>query len=578
MRKANYSVDNVSPIISELDYDLSDSDFDTSDRKRISANKCMLLLQAKSALIPKQNSSLEVPQDVERELPDTQLNMVRIERLSDDEEVDITDDSDGGGSQQADKVNDASLKMADAVGQKDGEESQLLKGLSSSSGEAEFPDFSPPCVEEKSVVEEPGLDCLSVPTTTSGHLEYKVYPAPSPVRSENEQTYKTEEADNNLGSESDEATEHQPFDETLEEEEILKPPEKEIEMDPETITEEEKQAIPEFFEGRPSKTPERYLRIRNYILEQWKKCHPKYLNKTSVRPGLKNCGDVNCIGRIHTYLELVGAINFGCEQAVYNRPRIVDKVRFREGGDTLEAFQLAQRLQSMEPFQVLVAPEALVVMDMINAAEPCHSLSTGLQCEMDPVSQTQASEALERRGYSVVGWYHSHPAFDPNPSLRDIDTQAKFQTYFTRGGAQFIGMIISPYNPTNVSPHSQVTCLIVSEELNPTASHRLPFKFEVQPAAAEPDWSEVLKKAQWITEKYSLAQGSVPMDRIFHKASDMTCLEKMLASMRKSLDPLLDVNLTGAYLAQIEMLFKSCFPAEGESGAKAGEPGCPLEQ
>ena len=41
-------------------------------------------------------------------------------------------------------------------------------------------------------------------------------------------------------------------------------------------------------------------------------CKPKYLNKTSVRPGLKNCGDVNCIGRIHTYLELIGAINFGC--------------------------------------------------------------------------------------------------------------------------------------------------------------------------------------------------------------------------------------------------------------------------
>lgn len=46
---------------------------------------------------------------------------------------------------------------------------------------------------------------------------------------------------------------------------------------------------------------------------------------------------------------------------------------------------------------------------------------------MDPVSQTQASEALAGRGYSIVGWYHSHPAFDPNPSLRDIDTQAKYQ-------------------------------------------------------------------------------------------------------------------------------------------------------
>lgn len=53
------------------------------------------------------------------------------------------------------------------------------------------------------------------------------------------------------------------------EEEELKIPEQEIEMDMESITEDEKQALPEFFEGRPSKTPERYLKIRNYILDQW---------------------------------------------------------------------------------------------------------------------------------------------------------------------------------------------------------------------------------------------------------------------------------------------------------------------
>lgn len=58
-------------------------------------------------------------------------------------------------------------------------------------------------------------------------------------------------------------------DEEEEDEEELKVPEQEIEMDMETITEDEKQAIPEFFEGRPSKTPERYLKIRNYILDQW---------------------------------------------------------------------------------------------------------------------------------------------------------------------------------------------------------------------------------------------------------------------------------------------------------------------
>ena len=63
----------------------------------------------------------------------------------------------------------------------------------------------------------------------------------------------------------------------------------------------------------------------------------------------------------------------------------------------------------------------------IFAAEPCNSVSTGLQCEMDPLSQTQACELLSALGHSVVGWYHSHPTFHPNPSLRDIHTQDQFQ-------------------------------------------------------------------------------------------------------------------------------------------------------
>ena len=79
------------------------------------------------------------------------------------------------------------------------------------------------------------------------------------------------------------------------------------------ITDEEKTIHWDFFEGlRPSKTPERYIKIRNSIVQEWRKVKPRYLTKTSVRPSLKNCGDVNCISRVHAYLELTGAINFGC--------------------------------------------------------------------------------------------------------------------------------------------------------------------------------------------------------------------------------------------------------------------------
>uniref|UniRef100_S4R850 Uncharacterized protein n=1 Tax=Petromyzon marinus TaxID=7757 RepID=S4R850_PETMA len=107
------------------------------------------------------------------------------------------------------------------------------------------------------------------------------------------------------------------------EEERAAAPLQELVLEPDVITDAERRASEEFFQGRPSKTPERYLKIRNYIVEEWERIRPRYLNKTAVRSGLKNCGDVNCIGRVHTALELLGAINFGCELAVCKRPRVV---------------------------------------------------------------------------------------------------------------------------------------------------------------------------------------------------------------------------------------------------------------
>ncbi|KAK7889322.1 hypothetical protein WMY93_024882 [Mugilogobius chulae] len=385
------------------------------------------------------------------------------------------------------------------------------------------------------------------------------------------------------------------------------------------------------------------------------KSKPKYLNKTSVRPGLKNCGDVNCIGRIHTYLELIGAINFNCEQAVYNRPRIVDRTKQKEGKDVLEAYQLAQRLQNMrtrkrrvrdvwgnwrdakdlegqtyehlsaeelakrreemknmpkpskmsrykesfdpfklipcrsfgddvqEPFQIIVCAETLLIMDLhahvsrgevigllggtyneeekilkVCVAEPCNSVSTGLQCEMDPVSQTLACDILSSLGYSVVGWYHSHPSFHPNPSVRDIHTQDQFQSYFSRGGAPFIGMIVSPYDPANPSPHSQTTCLLVKANYDESGLQKLPYKFDFLPSQDIPDWEQTLRRAQWIIQKYSQTPGSVQMSRFFRRDSHLTCLEKMLSSLAKYLEPLPD-DEGDPFLVQIEALFLSEF-------------------
>ncbi|XP_077463332.1 histone H2A deubiquitinase MYSM1 isoform X2 [Stigmatopora argus] len=524
-------------------------------------------------------------------------NTVRMERPDEDEDedVDITDDTCGEGQSSPPRLP------------------------------------SPPDVLEEPV-EEQKIEAET--STDSNEAEDE---APAPDRVEENQEEEEEEDD----------------DEEEDEEEELKAPEQEVELDVGIISDDEKQAIPEFFEGRPSKTPERYLKIRNYILDQWLRSKPKYLNKTSVRPGLKNCGDVNCIGRIHTYLELIGAINFNCEQAVYNRPQVADRTKQKEGKDVREAYQLAQRLQSMrtrkrrvrdtwgnwcdakdlegqtyehlsaeelamrrqqpkackmsrhkesfdpfqlipcrcfgkevqEPFRVIVCAETLLIMDMhahvsrgevigllggtfnqvekvlkVCVAEPCNSVSTGLQCEMDPLSQKQACDMLSSLGFGVVGWYHSHPSFQPNPSVRDIHTQDQFQKYFSRGGAPFIGMIVSPYDPANPSPHSQTTCLLVKESQETSTPQKLPYKFDFLPSQDIPDWDQTLRRALWIIHKYSQEPGSVHMERFFRRDSHLTCLEKMLSSLARYLEPLPEEE-GEAFLNQIHAVFLSDFLA-----------------
>ncbi|XP_036033659.1 histone H2A deubiquitinase MYSM1 isoform X5 [Onychomys torridus] len=609
---------------------------------------------------------------------DPNLNAVKIEKLSDDEDVDITDELDELTSQTPQKNSDNHLTI-DIPNSKICKANQgefiCSEGLLAKSSGENLQNMKQSEVEECS---SSAITSCAVRQNNNGKNSVELSETYNKLAEEYNVQDGKEIADESKHSPSPESCESQqdssgnemllppfPMVEESHEGEELKPPEQEVEIDRNIIQDEEKQAIPEFFEGRQTKTPERYLKIRNYILDQWEICKPKYLNKTSVRPGLKNCGDVNCIGRIHTYLELIGAINFGCEQAIYNRPQPVDKVRVSDRKDTEAAYQLAWRLQSMrtrrrrvrdpwgnwcdakdlegqtfehlsaeelakrreeekckpiksskvsklpkssldpfqlipcnffseekqEPFQVKVASEALLIMDLhahvsmaevigllggryseaektveVFAAEPCNSLSTGLQCEMDPVSQTQASETLALRGYSVIGWYHSHPAFDPNPSLRDIDTQAKYQSYFSRGGAKFIGMIVSPYNRSNPLPYSQITCLVISEEVSPDGAYRLPYKFEVQQMLEEPQWELVFEKTRWIIEKYRLSHSSVPMDKIFRRDSDLTCLQKLLECLRKTLSKVNNCFIAEEFLTQIENLFLSNYKSKEENG------------
>lgn len=136
--------------------------------------------------------------------------------------------------------------------------------------------------------------------------------------------------------------------------ETLENPTIEIRLNLSEVTDLEKYFHSEFFEGRPTKTPERYLKIRAFIINSWQECKPHYISKTAVRTGLKHCGDVNCISRIHCLLEQIGAINFGHngQQFNYIRPLIKlteifaqPRQNVRKSSDSL-AHEKRQRIKS----------------------------------------------------------------------------------------------------------------------------------------------------------------------------------------------------------------------------------------
>ncbi|XP_056020025.1 deubiquitinase MYSM1-like [Ostrea edulis] len=435
-------------------------------------------------------------------------------------------------------------------------------------------------------------------------------------------------------------------------------PTQEANVDQGIITEEERRIHADFFDGRPSKTPERYSRIRNYILEAWKKWKPGYLNKTCVRPGLKNCGDVNCIGRIHSYLECIGAINFSCEQASYNqtskpglllskeratreaivklsfsksesmRPRKrrirneygqwvdekelqgktiqhQDKILTKESSGrvaktpkvpSLDPFKLIPcqnfSQERPAPFYVEIHNTALVIMDIhshvsktevigmlggcyhgedqhleITMAIPCNSVSTGLQCEMDPVSQTFACEEINNNRMNVVGWYHSHPTFNPNPSIRDIETQLKFQDYFAQDGFSFIGVIVSPYNRTSQSLCSEFQCLTISSELSLVDQCNVPFSFNYGMIMQSLQSELVIRSIKTLAEKYSLDRNRVELLQPY--LSITSCLNKMLESLKDSLEPNSDESTQ--FLEIVREIFTALFSNERNVPSQVAE-------
>ncbi|XP_053208844.1 histone H2A deubiquitinase MYSM1-like [Panonychus citri] len=180
----------------------------------------------------------------------------------------------------------------------------------------------------------------------------------------------------------------------------------------------------------------------------------------------------------------------------------------------------------------------------ILTAEPCESLTCGtsdLQCEMDPVSQADALEKLTKAGYQVVGWYHSHPTFVPNPSLRDLETQAKYQQLFADGNQPFLSLILNPYSTSNQTLNkgnlvSKYKCLMLSEQISPSQNEsRTPFAFNPHLVRREKLFYNLTRRLEELCSKIEGQPSTLCItDKL--RGKDMQYLTKISSSLRHHFD------------------------------------------
>ncbi|KAI9313835.1 hypothetical protein BX666DRAFT_1863795 [Dichotomocladium elegans] len=112
----------------------------------------------------------------------------------------------------------------------------------------------------------------------------------------------------------------------------------------------------------------------------------------------------------------------------------------------------------------------------IKEAFPCRSLNTGqndVNVEMDPTSDIETRQLIHDKNLTVVGWYHSHPTFVPDPSITDLENQRNYQILcrekcesLGRTFEPFVGAIVGPYDPRLPGSASVINWFYVSNSLD----------------------------------------------------------------------------------------------------------------
>ncbi|KAG0233559.1 hypothetical protein BGW42_007394 [Actinomortierella wolfii] len=179
----------------------------------------------------------------------------------------------------------------------------------------------------------------------------------------------------------------------------------------------------------------------------------------------------------------------------------------------------------------------------IQANFPCRSLPTGqnhVNVEMDPTSEFEVRQEIEKRNMRIVGWYHSHPTFTPDPSLVDIENQTSYQRLFkdeAMNEEPFVGAIIGPYDPRLPGLSSVINWFYISQ-WSQERGHpkRLIYDLIEDTCLPEEEASHWLK----LIDEYRNSPERVNFNEQWRQGESETNLQKLLVSLGRRMPWLRD--------------------------------------
>ena len=190
----------------------------------------------------------------------------------------------------------------------------------------------------------------------------------------------------------------------------------------------------------------------------------------------------------------------------------------------------------------------------INYGFPCSTAhSTGTQVDVDPLSEMEAGDYFESNGVRMAGWYHSHPNFEPNPSLRDLETQTMYQGLFKNSEPDtniepFVGVIVNPYMAATESS-SHIECFYVVPTLDPT-QERLPYRIPIEKIPLnQKNLPQILDKMREII--FEAENSSDRLDMRKNAQPGIKRIEKLFSSLKSH------GNLSEDQMEQVKNLFNS---------------------